>query len=252
MLTARGTLVPVPVPGSPAIALSIIYISQNPHVPVERILSPREEGRKGEVFMAKAVTVSKKSGLKKATKPAAATKKPVATAKKKAAIVGRAPMKKVAVPAKKKTVVKRAANITKKKAAKKPVSKKGLKDMTRYRCKLCGYVYSPFRGEPHNGIPAGTAFEDLPDDYVCPVCGMQGKGRIGKWGFDEWRPTRYICSICNYVYDEKRGEPHRGIKPGTKFEDLPDDYVCPVCALDPKIRVQFGKVRKQGFEPLNV
>jgi rubredoxin len=120
----------------------------------------------------------------------------------------------------------------------------------RYRCKVCGYVYSPLRGEPHNGIPAGTAFEDVPDNYVCPLCGLQGKGRIGKWGFEEWTPTRWICSVCSYVYDQKRGEPHRGIKPGTAFEDLPDDYVCPVCALDPKISLQFGKVFKQGFEPL--
>jgi len=124
--------------------------------------------------------------------------------------------------------------------------------MKRYKCRLCGYVYSPLRGEPHNGIPAGTPFEDLPEDYVCPVCGYEGRGKIGKWGFDEWVPTRYICSICGYVYDEKRGEPHRGIKPGTKFEDLPDDYTCPVCAQDPKIDVPFGKVLKQGFEPLDV
>ena len=121
----------------------------------------------------------------------------------------------------------------------------------RFKCRICGYVYSPLRGEPHNGIPAGTEFDDLPDTYVCPVCGYQKKGKIGKWGFDEWRPTRYICSVCGYVYDEKRGEPHRGIRPGTKFEDLPEDYVCPVCALDPGISLQFGKVLKQGFEPLN-
>lgn len=124
--------------------------------------------------------------------------------------------------------------------------------VVRYKCRVCGYVYSPLRGEPHNGIPKGTAFEDLPDTYVCPVCGLQGKGKVGKWGFDEWRPTRYICSICGYVYDEKRGEPHRGIRPGTKYEDLPDDYRCPVCALDPKITKSFGKVQKQGFEPLDV
>jgi rubredoxin len=157
---------------------------------------------------------------------------------------------------------------SKKKVAKKPVktgtkkpvmkgaknsAKKGkTKEVVRYRCRLCGYIYSPLRGEPHNGIAAGTAFEDLPENYVCPVCGQQGKGRIGKWGFDEWRPTRYLCSICNYIYDEKRGEPHRGIKPGTKFDDLPDDYVCPVCAFDPKIKVRFGKVFKQGFEPLQL
>lgn len=120
----------------------------------------------------------------------------------------------------------------------------------RYKCRICGYVYSPLRGEPHNGIPAGTPFEDLPDSYVCPVCGIEGKGKVGTWGFDEWRPTRYICSMCDYIYDEKRGEPHRGIKPGTKFEDLPEDYVCPVCATDPKIVLRYGNVLKQGFSPL--
>jgi len=54
------------------------------------------------------------------------------------------------------------------------------------------------------------------------------------------------------VYDQKRGEPHRKIKAGTAFEDLPEDYTCPVCALDPKIKIQFGKVFKQGFEPLEI
>ena len=120
----------------------------------------------------------------------------------------------------------------------------------RYKCRLCGYVYSPLRGEPHNGFPAGTPFEDLPESYVCPICGMEGKGTIGKWGFDEWIPTRYICSVCGYVYDQARGEPHRGIKPGTPFEKLPDDYRCPVCNLDPKISKEFGKVGTAGFEPL--
>ncbi len=192
--------------------------------------------------MAKAVTSAKKGGLKKTTKPAAAKKRSVTTAGKKPLPAGRAPAKKAAVPAKKATAAKKGV---------KP-SKKGSKDMTRYRCRLCGYIYSPYIGEPHNGIPRGTPFEDLPETYVCPICGQQGKGKIGKWGFEEWHPTRYLCTMCNYIYDESRGEPHRGIKPGTKFEDLPDDYCCPVCALDPKIRIQFGKVLKQGFEPLNI
>lgn len=122
----------------------------------------------------------------------------------------------------------------------------------RYQCRLCGYIYSPLRGEPQHGIPAGTEFDNLPDDYVCPLCGFQARGKIGKWGFDEWHPTKYICSVCGYVYDEQRGELHRGIKPGTKFDDLPDNYVCPVCALNPKIDVQFGKVLKQGFGPLYI
>jgi len=155
-------------------------------------------------------------------------------------------MVKAATTSKKSGAKKKSATARKKGAT----SKKEGATLLRYRCRVCGYIYSPLRGEPHNGIPAGTAFEALPETYVCPLCGFQGKGKVGKWGFDEWKPTRYLCSMCNYIYDEKRGEPHRGIKPGTKFEDLPDDYVCPVCALDPKISVQFGKVLKQGFEPL--
>jgi rubredoxin len=188
-----------------------------------------QKGRHGDILMAPTRTKSGKT-VKAVRKTAADKAKPAVKAK--------------AAMTKKKTTVK--------KTAKKSTPKKiPVHEMTRYKCRLCGYVYSPLRGEPHNGIPAGTAFEDLPETYVCPVCGFQGKGKVGKWGFDEWRPTKYICSMCNYIYDEKRGEPHRGIKPGTKFEDLPDDYVCPVCALDPKIRVHFGKVLKQGFEPLN-
>jgi rubredoxin len=191
--------------------------------------------------MAKAVPM-KKSPAKPALKPAAGAKKPVTPTRKKTTRAAASTAKKAA-PAKKTAAVK-------KKTAGKTAPGKGTGEIIRYKCRLCGYIYSPLRGEPHNGIPAGTAFEDLPDSYVCPICGQEGKGRVGKWGFEEWRPTRYLCTMCNYVYDEKRGEPHRGIKPGTKFEDLPDDYVCPVCALDPRIRIQFGKVFKQGFEPL--
>ena len=195
---------------------------------------------------------AKKSSAKK---PAPVKKKAIPAAKN-AAVTGKSRAE-VRKPAAKKTApgtkpVKKPVKPPVKKAIKPPARKEKPLSVERYRCRLCGYIYSPLRGEPHNGIPAGTAFYDLPDTYVCPVCGQRGKGRIGKWGFDLWLPTRYLCSICNYVYDEKRGEPHRGIKPGTKFEDLPDDYVCPVCALDPKIRVRFGKVFKQGFEPLQV
>ncbi|MGO9018423.1 MAG: rubredoxin [Syntrophobacteraceae bacterium] len=43
--------------------------------------------------------------------------------------------------------------------------------MNRYVCTVCGYVYDPAAGDPDNGIAAGTKFEDLPDDWVCPVCG---------------------------------------------------------------------------------
>ena len=200
--------------------------------------------------MAKVVQ-GKKSAVKKADKPAAAKKKPLTTTRKKTARASR-PAAKKAVPLKKIVAVKKKPAAPKKKTAAKSVKKRGKTEVVRYKCSLCGYIYSPLRGEPHNGIPAGTAFEDLPDDYLCPICGMQGRGRIGKWGFEEWRPTRYLCTMCDYIYDEKRGEPHRGIKPGTKFEDLPDDYVCPVCATDPRMQLQFGNVFKNGFEPLDI
>lgn len=40
---------------------------------------------------------------------------------------------------------------------------------------------------------------------------------------------KYVCSLCGYVYDEAEGIPEEGIPAGTKFEDLPEDWVCPVC-----------------------
>ena len=39
------------------------------------------------------------------------------------------------------------------------------------RCDLCGYVYDPEKGDMVNGVAPGTSFDDLPDDWVCPVCG---------------------------------------------------------------------------------
>ena len=51
--------------------------------------------------------------------------------------------------------------------------------MEKYICANCGYVYDPEVGDPENGIPAGTKFEDIPEDWVCPVC------YVGKEQFDE-------------------------------------------------------------------
>ncbi len=41
--------------------------------------------------------------------------------------------------------------------------------------------------------------------------------------------AKYRCTVCNYIYDPEKGDPDSGIKPGTRFEDLPADWVCPVC-----------------------
>lgn len=40
---------------------------------------------------------------------------------------------------------------------------------------------------------------------------------------------KYVCTLCGWVYDEAVGDPDAGIAAGTKWEDIPDDFVCPVC-----------------------
>ena len=44
--------------------------------------------------------------------------------------------------------------------------------MKKYVCDICGYIYDPVNGDPDSGIAPGTAFEDIPDDWVCPLCGV--------------------------------------------------------------------------------
>lgn len=51
--------------------------------------------------------------------------------------------------------------------------------MAKYRCTVCGYIYDPAAGDLENGIKPGTAFEDLPDTWVCPECGV-GKDMFEK------------------------------------------------------------------------
>lgn len=54
------------------------------------------------------------------------------------------------------------------------------------------------------------------------------------------KTQQYRCIVCNYVYDPQKGDPDSGIEPGTAFEDIPEDWVCPVCA-----------VGKDEFEPVS-
>lgn len=48
-----------------------------------------------------------------------------------------------------------------------------------------------------------------------------------------------ICNVCNWVYDEELGYPDNGIAPGTKFEDLPEDFECPLCYVG---KEEFSKI----------
>lgn len=43
--------------------------------------------------------------------------------------------------------------------------------MDKYKCIVCGYIYDPAEGDPDSGIAPGISFDELPDDYICPVCG---------------------------------------------------------------------------------
>ena len=52
--------------------------------------------------------------------------------------------------------------------------------MTKYVCKICGYIYDPAEDDPDNGVAPGTAFADLPEDWVCPLCAV---------GKDEFEPA---------------------------------------------------------------
>jgi len=57
--------------------------------------------------------------------------------------------------------------------------KKGVKKMAKYICKVCGYEYDEEAGDPDNGIAPGTKWEDVPEDFTCPLCG------VGKDEFEE-------------------------------------------------------------------
>jgi rubredoxin len=44
-------------------------------------------------------------------------------------------------------------------------------DMSKYQCNVCGYIYDPGDGDPGNGVQPGTPFNELPDEWHCPLCG---------------------------------------------------------------------------------
>ena len=52
------------------------------------------------------------------------------------------------------------------------LNSKIFENMKKYRCTVCDYIYDPAVGDPDSGIAPGTAFESLPDDWACPLCGV--------------------------------------------------------------------------------
>ena len=57
--------------------------------------------------------------------------------------------------------------------------------------------------------------------YFCGILFLSGVNIIKK----------YVCEVCGWGYDEEEGAPDMGIEPGTAFEDLPDDFECPLCSV---------------------
>lgn len=58
--------------------------------------------------------------------------------------------------------------------------------------------------------------------------------------YSEWRTcmNKYECEPCGYIYDPEIGDPEGGIAPETVFEDIPDDWVCPICSVDKSMFVK--------------
>ena len=131
--------------------------------------------------------------------------------------------------------------------------------MSEYRvweCQVCAFVYDEAKGWPDDGIAPGTRWEDVPDDWLCPECG------VGKADFEmivvgtskdttttaqaappaaesKWKV--WECLVCGWIYDEAEGYEDEDIAPGTAWEDVPEDFVCPECG-----------VSKEDFEMIEV
>ena len=133
-------------------------------------------------------------------------------------------------------------------------------DMWQCQTVNCGYIYNPDKGDRKGKIKKGVLFQDLPDEWRCPICGgtkkcfrpLMGEGStkadcelpvetspekltaaastakvIDQKETDPMQ--KYVCEICGYVYDPEVGDPDSDIPAGTSFDDLPDDWACPIC-----------------------
>ncbi|WP_226702311.1 FAD-dependent oxidoreductase [Microbulbifer elongatus] len=135
-----------------------------------------------------------------------------------------------------------------------------MSDFRVWECQICGWIYDEAKGSPDDGIPPGTRWDDIPDDWVCPECGAtkdefemlavvaskeskvaQGESitREAAVSTSATAPNAtqsassriWECMVCGWVYDEAKGAPEEGIAPGTRWEDIPEDWTCPECGV---------------------
>ncbi len=69
-----------------------------------------------------------------------------------------------------------------------------------------------------------TGKKGLLEFWATVCCTNGGTERVRRRRMQKWR-----CTICQYIYDPAEGDPGDGISPGTSFEELPDEWVCPLC-----------------------
>ena len=115
--------------------------------------------------------------------------------------------------------------------------------MSKHTCGVCGWEYDHSEG----------AYENLPEDYVCPVCGA------GKEVFesseeapeaaaeaapaeDDDPKAMYQCQVsnCGFIYRPDKGDRKGKVPAGTSFADLPEDWHCPVCGAGKKMFKKLG------------
>ena len=122
----------------------------------------------------------------------------------------------------------------------------------KYVCDVCGWEYNEAEGYPEGGIAPGTKWEDIPEDFACPVCGA-GKDEFEAAGdaeeaapaeapVDDDPAAMYQCQVsnCGYIYRPDKGDRKGKVPAGTSFADLPEDWHCPVCGAGKKMFKKLG------------
>lgn len=94
-------------------------------------------------------------------------------------------------------------------------------------CGSSDMCHSKFFICPHCGDLA-EIIHDVQTAAIYASCDLHEKNRTTT---REERTMKYVCDVCGWEYDETQGYPEAGIAPGTKWEDLPEDFECPLCGV---------------------
>ena len=115
--------------------------------------------------------------------------------------------------------------------------------MEKWECTACGFIYDPENGDPDSGIEPGTAFEDLPDDWVCPQCG------VGKDYF-HIAATTSLTLIATMMAIDRNPEAVRSLSLiAKKFADKLEPFVANFqVSLEPELENLREKTSEEDLE----